>query len=184
MLLLLALAAGWVGFAAPAVARSHHRQPVGAPKPLLLHARFHMAGTDTQQVWATGRYVFLERTSTTLTAGTLIDEQTGRRVEVASPAGCDPAAIGGPWLLFSCGDVNHPQAKLYSLATGTERTLPNFVTSCMTNNLGCTASPNAVGSDWVQFEVTPCYHCSGEVRPFKTSKPARPVGRRPPTPAR
>lgn len=161
LLLLLALAAGWVSFAAPAVARSHHRQPVGAPKPLVLRARFRFGGSTTNDVWTTGRYVFLGGTSTTLTAGILIDEQTGQRAEVAEPTGCMPVAIGGPWLLFSCGDIYHPQVKLYSLATGTERTLPNFVTDCMTNNLGCSAVPNAVGADWVQFGVMPCYHCSG-----------------------
>jgi len=82
-----------------------------------------------------------------------------KRTEVASPAGCGPAAIGGPWLLFSCGDRYQPQVKLYSLATGAERTLPSFMTGCDTTDAVCGAIANGVGTYWVEFGVSPCYHC-------------------------
>jgi hypothetical protein len=55
-----------------------------------------------------------------LDTGTLLDDRTGTRTSIASPAGYYPATMGGPWLLFSCQGV----PDLYSLATGAWQPVP------------------------------------------------------------
>ncbi|MDQ6806759.1 MAG: hypothetical protein M3065_17770 [Actinomycetota bacterium] len=90
----------------------------------------------------------------------MIDSHTGRRRTLSTP-GCDPAAIGPRWLLFTCDYPSPtPTLKLYVFATRTWRTI-TLAPSVQAANEGCTAAGPAncgaidgVGNDWIEFDET------------------------------
>ncbi|HEX3975719.1 MAG TPA: hypothetical protein VHW96_05610 [Solirubrobacteraceae bacterium] len=87
-------------------------------------------------------------------AGTLIDELTGQRTRVATPAGC-PAPVGGQdflgdtWLLVPCP---HSSMNLYALATG-QWTAVSIPAVCRRRfGRGPSCLPAAVGTDWIKYD--------------------------------
>jgi hypothetical protein len=143
----LALVVGFV--AVPAVAtgavreRSHRR--IGTE---VLHLRFIRDGFAQDGVLVSGQYAFVPGT---LGTGKLLNDRSGRRTSIVSPAGCYPAAIGVPWLLFSCQGA----ADLYSLATGVWRPVPS-VSGPLLPGGGISVGPVAVGSSWIELGPTGC----------------------------
>jgi hypothetical protein len=124
-------------------ARAHRRT-----RTEVLHLRFIRDGFAQNALLVTGRYAYVPGLNGTLATGTLIDDRTGTRTSIASPAGCYPTAMGGPWLLFSC----QGGPDLYSLATGAWRPVPPVPGVPMPGSPG----PVAVGSSWIEFGPTGC----------------------------
>ncbi len=150
---LAALAAAWAGGPAAASAK---RRPPPSPGPLVLHPKFRRAGSAAD-VMTDGRYVFIARTAPSV-SGTLIDQQTGRRTVVSRP-GCAPVALGGPWLLFTCGNGQPPTVELYGLATGQWQpvTLAPFLQKyCGSSGGEIDCYPIAVGAAWIEFSYVAC----------------------------
>jgi hypothetical protein len=76
--------------------------------------------------------------------GTLVDERTGRRDQVAR-SGCEGLLAGGPWLLFYCHSTTAPSYALYSMPRH------RMVRTGMSATGGM--NPVAIGSDWIQYFV-------------------------------
>ena len=88
--------------------------------------------------------------------GTVVDEQTGRRVTVQSDCAGQPI-FGGPWLVVgTCMGDGPMRIELYSLAAGTYRTVTFNGQLCTGDQAECDTV--AVGADWVEVSET-CYHC-------------------------
>jgi hypothetical protein len=96
-----------------------------------------------------GGYVFLVNAypAPSLT-GTIINERTGGRRKVSEP-GCNFAAMGGGWLLFTCD----PSMILYRLSDGHRQVIPPEpgYRSCQTGPPICSESPDAIGRYWVEW---------------------------------
>src|SRR5581483_5303078 len=100
-----------------------------------------------------GRYAVLW-SGRRVEVGTLIDEQTGRRIRVTLPGGCRSGGqfspvLGDSWLLAECG---HRRVDLYSLSSDEWRpmTLPRTCRSEESRVGGCV--PLAVGTDWIEYD--------------------------------
>lgn len=185
-LAVLAGAAVWIGlFAATgnAVARSHKH---AAPKPLVLHLKFHRSASRYDSLSSDGRYVFILTTRSARTptgpSGTVIDERTGKRTPVVAPSDCPSYSepfLQGPWLVFDC----HPptQVELYRISDGTWRTVtlpPGGEVLGCGSRLGCEATPcspggfdcdvvsDAFGAAWIRWSWS-CGHCDGTVFTFQ-----------------
>ncbi len=148
--LFLCLALFCVGLVSSAAAGSPPGKPARWAKPLVLHPRFRLVATGVYSVFTNGRYVFLSDHSPTGggTAGKLIDEQTGRHVTVRPRPGCNPTAIGGPWLLFTCDALSPQPVELYALATGHWQAVASTPGQAI-----------AVGADWIEYDVSCGQHC-------------------------
>lgn len=173
----LVLLATLAAVAAPMALASHqtpHQRQVRPP--LVLHPRFRRVASGVYGVLSDPRYVFLPSTrgfNGGPAAGTLIDDQTGRRTTVpqqVDPSGGNcaggPVAMGGGSLLFDCSNLGVRLSSLrsYSLASGTSRTvavnsqITAYNQQCSGDSY-CGALPYAVGSQWIAFNET-CYHCA------------------------
>lgn len=137
-----------------ASAAASHRQPNRLAKPVMLDPRFRLVATGIHSVFTNGRYVFLSNHSPTAagTGGKLFDEQTGRHVTVRTRPGCNPMAIGGPWLLFTCDGLSPQAVELYALATGHWQAVANTPGQAI-----------AVGADWIEYDVRCGEHCSDTI---------------------
>ncbi|HJS95100.1 MAG TPA: hypothetical protein VJ741_12620 [Solirubrobacteraceae bacterium] len=100
-----------------------------------------------------GRYTVLW-SGRRIEVGTLIDEQTGRRIRVILPGGCRSGGtfspvLGSSWLLAECG---HRRVDLYSLSSDEWRgmTLPGTCRNEESRAGGCV--PLAVGTDWIEYD--------------------------------
>jgi hypothetical protein len=102
--------------AQPATAQSGAPTP-GAAQVILLPSYKSTSGVS--QVLTDDRYAVLAGPGSQATGApaVLIDEQTRQRTAL-SPPGCWPAALGGGWLAFSCGNTQPPTVDLYGLADG------------------------------------------------------------------
>jgi len=143
--------------------------------PLVLHPKWHrVAGSKNVEVLTSGRYAYIGGSGAVGSgtgSGVLIDELTGKRVNVAIPAGCfldsNSSPIGGSWLVATC-NVGQPAApyELYSIPAGTWTPFtPNvkqmfaFNADCKTGDPQCGASVAAIANQWIEFLVTCGYHC-------------------------
>lgn len=98
---------------------------------------------NTTYIAGSLRYVFLSNPSwaTSSDAGTLIDEQTGKRTKIYPPQpGCGGGAIGGPWQVFGCYR-GPPNIELYRIAIGTWQPVQTKIRG----------SVFGVGADWIQL---------------------------------
>lgn len=164
----LALLAALCWCSASALASQHSRRPHRPMRPLVLHPRFHLV-RGVSDVFTNGRYVYQASSASSGVlqgAGTVIDEQTGKRTFVSRP-GCAVGGVrgqfsttltlaaGDPWLLFVC-DQNAPvePIELYSFATRQWRSVtpPPYSDPCPPGNV-CAPSPIAVGADWIEYDV-------------------------------
>jgi hypothetical protein len=144
------------------------------PSALVLHPKWRvLAPSGVERVLVSGRYVFIGKATG---SGVVSDEQTGKRVVLTPPAGCDfdfsSAALGGSSVVATC---NPPPPgprylyELYSIPNGTWTPFtPNvtqmfaFNAACETGNptvVGCSASYTAIGAHWIEFQITCGYHC-------------------------
>jgi hypothetical protein len=136
----------------------------------VLRLRFVRDGFGDHVLLASGRYAYVERgLNGSLVTGTLIDDRTGRRTSLVSPAGCYPKLMGGRWLLFSC----QAGLNLYSLATGAWRPVPPLPGVSVPSG-PASPVPVAVGSSWIEFNTTPCEpdppHCGNAAYVFESVK--------------
>jgi hypothetical protein len=177
----LAVLGAWVS-AYQASARIGHSQ--------VLRVRWHLFGNEGPvALWGDGRFVFAQFSNSG--RDVLIDDQTGRRTDVQVPPGCGPApvAMGGPFLLFACGNGAAPM-RLYrvSLPRGWRalNPSPQFVQQCNSPDVG-RCGPTAIGSHWVEYGMTTCedpgVHCSSPRYEFQNidtgqlaANPATPGG--------
>ena len=103
--------------AAPATASSAKPQGAGT---LVLRPHWRLLASGVQSVARDGRYAFFVGAYPAPSlSGTLVDEQTGKRRTVSEPE-CGFAAMGGGWLLFTCG----PKLILYRLLDGHQQVVP------------------------------------------------------------
>ena len=141
-------------------------------------------------MWSAGHYAFL--LSARHPGGTLLDERTGTGITIYRP-GCGVSGgsgvrvanpLGGSWLMLNCGTNQVPKPTLYSIARKTWTTVavsPSlYQPHCTLNDSDCGAFPIAVGSRWIEFDIT-CYHC-GDTYVFENLRTG--AVRRDPTAAR
>jgi hypothetical protein len=163
------LAAAPAGAWPSAAGRAHRPQ---RPAPIVVRPRWRVvARQGVENVLVSGHYVYLGGNAG---SGALIDDQTGRRVAPAPPAGCyfdnaNSSALGGSWIVATC---NPPPPgpryfyELYSIPAGTWSPFTPDVAQmfalnadCKTGDPQCSASYVAIGERWIEFQVTCGYHC-------------------------
>ena len=148
--LLLVLAAVLATTAPNAGAAASHHRP---PRPIEFRPHFRLVATSISTVLTNGRYVVTERARPGL-SDSLLDEQTGHRTTISRP-GCHPRAMGGPWVLFTCGADPSATVDLYSIPNRSWRALPNTgLEPCQNLGPGCNAKATQVliGSRWVRYD--------------------------------
>jgi hypothetical protein len=92
----------------------------------------------------------------------VIDDTTRRVITIPVPASyCVPIGISGTDVLFSCGSRWTPDVRAYSFTRATWESVPQFNSGCQQGDPTCGAEPTAAGADWIEYQITPCYHCSG-----------------------
>jgi hypothetical protein len=141
------------------------------PAVIVLHPRFSHVAAGTA-VFTNGRYVLLGKASTISlgSTGTIIDEQTGRRIAITTPPNCSfvnsdlPNPLAWPWLLALCS--GRQRYVLYDARTGSwqpltpeEQQLYAGNVNCRRGDPLCGVTLSAIGSDWVEFTVGCGYHC-------------------------
>jgi hypothetical protein len=115
------------------------------PQPV--HFKFHRAG-QSAAVESNGRYVFV--IGKTAKVGTLLDNQTGRKITMPAYKQCHGFGyFGGPYLAGpGCGSHGKLTVPLFSLATHRTRTVTIHIK-------GCKARPRCsvvdAGSDWLDI---------------------------------
>ncbi len=127
---------------------------------VVVRPQWRLLASGVQSVAQAGRYLFLVSAypAASLT-GTIIDERTGGRRTVSEP-GCNFAAIGGGWLLFTCS----PSLVLYRLSDGHQQVVPPDpqYPSCQVGP--CSEGPDAIGRywiEWVRRVFVPCCSFTG-----------------------
>jgi len=158
-----------------------------APRPLVSHPRWRLVARNVDYLLASGRYVLLIKGYKN-SSGTLIDDQTGTRISLSVPAGCNfdnsyppgnslggtvpgpGGALGGSWVVAACTSPSAEAPRVYELYSIPARRWAPF-TPNLTQMLGpycrgdeqCEANYYAtyfaVGDDWIQFELDCGYHC-------------------------
>jgi hypothetical protein len=134
------------GLTAFAAASAHAK-----PRPsrtLILHPKFQRVRGSS--LLASDRYVFIRSSGSHADQGPVIDSRTMRRHTVSAP-GCQPSALGGPWLAFTCGTVPNQTFQLYDIPTRRYQPFTGTVQFgfCTTNCLPIVA----IGKYWVAFEA-------------------------------
>lgn len=168
VLVLLALGSLLSGTSAGASVPGRHR---GRRVPVVLRSTWHLiAATGAQDVVVSGRYVFIGGVTG---SAAVIDEQTGKRVELTPPAGCSfsddtsfSSPLGGSWLVAGCDpSLGAPGYELYSIPRGSwtpfspdVRQMCALNAECATGDPDCSESYLAVGERWIEFDVTCGYH--------------------------
>ncbi len=133
------------------------------PKPVVLRPSFHPVARQVSDVIADDRYLFFDTDTyasgpegaLTGEFGTLIDNDSGRRLRL-SPPGCKyfgTPQVGGDWLALSCEGATQ-QVELYDLAAHDW----SSVTRGCANNDDQSCTVVGVGTHWFRYEVS-CYHC-------------------------
>jgi hypothetical protein len=160
------------------------------PTILVLHPRWHVvAPSGAERVVVSGRYVFIGKATG---SGVVIDEQTGKRIAPTLPAGCyfdsgNSPALGGSWLVATCNlPPPGPRYELYSIPTQRWTPLsPNpqqlyaFNQDCAAGDPQCSASYTAVGTRWMEFQITCGYHCGPTSFAFLNIQSGQVYGRPP-----
>lgn len=149
-------------------AASAHKQPRG---PLVLHPRFHAVGSALT-VDTDGPFVLLRSPvgDGFDASGTLIDERTGARTDVAYP-GCHLdefntwALLGGPWLMLLCDRTGQWDGgfELYNLYTGEWRAVvpdPNITSFDCGMPPYCGVTVAGFGAHWIEWQTVPCRYCT------------------------
>lgn len=110
-----------------------------------------------------GRYVLLPTPSQVpIPPPTVIDEQTQQRLTIPLPGPfCTVIGVGGTDVFFSCGDRWQPLVKAYSLVGRQWEAIPQYQSGCVEGDPTCSAQPSTVGSEWIEYQTAPCYHCGG-----------------------
>lgn len=125
-----------------------------------------------------GRYVYIGDSGET--HATIIDEQTGKRLELTPPAGCEfddendnaYPPLGGSWVVAACArppgspPLVGTNYELYSIPRATWMSWsPDGTQMCAlnaecaaTNGQDCSSSYVAIGERWIELEVTCGYH--------------------------
>jgi hypothetical protein len=168
------------GFLAQAKAASH---PPKRSMTLVLHPKWHVvARSGVVGVLGNGRYVFVEEAAG---SGVLIDEQTEKPVVLTPPAGCgfdvfNSRAFGGSWVVATCNLLSGAtRYELYSIPRGTwtpvRPDLERLFASgpCASGDPQCEASYIAIGSRWIEFQVTCGYHCGPTTFGFQNIQSGR-----------
>ena len=179
VLVLLVVGAVSGGAASAAVGRSGHKPRRLAPFVVL--PQWHrVSQRATGDVTVTGRYVYIGDSGSG-THATVIDEQTGKRLGLTPPAGCQfddendnfYPPLGGSWVVAGCPQSpGSPQGlagesyELYSIPHATWTPFrPNGTQMCAldaecaaTNGQDCGSSYAAIGQRWIELEVTCGYH--------------------------
>ena len=149
--------------APPVLANAHTQRHVSRLAP-----SFHRVG-PAETLFVSGDYLFTGRPPGRSTGlGVLVDQKTRKSTVVPVPPGerCQAVALGVPWLLAECAlETNSGiySLKLYDVLTHASRTVTS-ATNIPLGGPGCSggedpcATPDAVGADWIGFDVT-CYHC-------------------------
>jgi hypothetical protein len=146
LILLMLLATAWVVVPASAQARSTRTRAI------VLHSRFK--SLPGAEMVSDQRYVFIRGGSYRTGSGALIDGRTGRDTPISEP-GCTPAALGQPWVAFTCGTPSALTYRLYNITTRQTTALdssPDLGYQACTSNCLPIA---AVGRDWIAFEAPP-----------------------------
>lgn len=135
---------GVLTLAASAAAASGQPRSAG---PVVVRPQWRLLARGVQSVAQDGRYVFLVNAypAPSLT-GTIIDERTGGRRKV-SEAGCNFAAMGGGWLLFTCS----PSLVLYTLSDGHQQVIPPDPEYQSCQSGPCFEGPDAIGRYWIEW---------------------------------
>jgi hypothetical protein len=117
--------------------------------PLLFHPAFSRVGSGGFFM-ADGHFVFLLQAG--MSSGVLIDEHSRQTRRVAR-AGCSPDSMGGPWLLFRCGDTG---VALYGLSTHRWTTLAIARAARLACAPTVCSLQTAIGSTWIQLSGQQC----------------------------
>jgi hypothetical protein len=112
--------------------------------PRVIHVSAHATelgqGAD---VFAAGEYrLIAQSTGQAPTTGTLDDEQTGQRVRVVAPAGCDFSIMGPTVLIDQCGEAGQPPLEIYRLSSG------------QLSPLNVAGVPSKIGTAWLELQQT------------------------------
>jgi len=145
----------------------------GTPKPVVFRPRWHQIATQVTGLQASREYLLLclDNHAVGCTTPTLINDLTGARTLVHPP--CGSPLLGVPWLLANCGSATQPDIWLGPLAGGAWRENPGAASTFMpcdpqTSNCG-QIEPIGIGTDWIEWDVSPCYHCAPPPSPVFTS---------------
>lgn len=136
--------------------------PTGAAEAATATTHWRAVQRDSAAaMWASGSYLYSETSEPW--NGELLDVRTGKPVYVRAPRACQPVAIGGPWMLFSCWAG--PPVELYQLAPPHSWRQPAdgaaLDETCAEMQASCV--PVAVGSDWIEYDAEVCplgEHCA------------------------
>ncbi len=115
----------------------------GSQRTLLLQPAWHWVARTAPTV--SSGYAFFAFDPA---GSTLVDDRTGRSRQV-DYRGCTFDAMGGGRLAFTCG----PNVRLYNVTTGVWSVVPFL--DCGDHADGCSAEVARVGSDWIEWLVSP-----------------------------
>lgn len=129
---------------ATCVSAAAARTSAHASRPVTLKLEFARAGSGN--LLGDGRYVVMGMS--------LIDSRTGQRTQISAPGCFLVNAVGGGWVVLTCGTDTAPSYSLYDIGDG--QTLPLTINQsliqpdCDAGDPGC-ENVTAIGSDWIAF---------------------------------
>jgi hypothetical protein len=132
--------------------------------PVAVHLRFRVAfsncpGALNDLDFASDRFVVF---SCAFSRSLLVDDRTEKRVSIRNPSSCgwlEPRALGGPSVLFFCGDGE----RVYNIATGMWRPVPCSRSRCA-GPPGAEVVREAVGARWVEYDQQWPQPCTPDAR--------------------
>lgn len=156
------LAMALVGFGSVTAAHAAAARRAGGA---MLHTRFSLLapGRKVLALWASDGYVFVDGIqrgdgASSAAGSFVLDEKTGHTTVVAAPGDCQPAGMGGGWVLFNCGRDTisrpgkaQPLVALYSIAKRTWRAVPAApFEPC--GDYTCGIAAVAIGKHWIEYD--------------------------------
>ena len=158
MVAIFAAVLGLAGGSTSALARTGAR----TLHPHLVHLRFRELTVGVPYGISDGRYVLVAQASQIPTPAVVVDDAMGRVIAIPeAPSPCVPIGISQTNIVYSCGDRWTPEVRSYSFTRSAWGSMPQFDSGCQADDPTCGAQPSAVGRDWIEYRVTPCYHCDG-----------------------
>jgi hypothetical protein len=129
-------------------------------KPLNLHftrvAQGYVVGISQD------RYLLITSSPQPPALPLVIDDTTYHASTIPAPGStCTALGISGTNVIFSCGSRWQPDVRAYSFIKNALQPVPQFNSGCQPDDITCGAEPTAVGAEWIEYGITPCYHCNG-----------------------